>query len=198
MPVRSPFSYRLLLQNKQVGPYDRRTIVGMRIKKLIPKDTSVLRSDGLVMTAAQLLADRFETADRHTGRLHSAVPSLSSSAPLAIASGLWPAFLVDFGGGLRAGALGFAGKGELRFQGDALRLSGQRKTGLWSRKDERIKIAIADIAALDEVAKAPCKISLTLRAGHPLLAQTKSPVVVLVLDDASAVQELVELVRASM
>jgi hypothetical protein len=191
----SPYSYRLLLENKQVGPFDRRTIVGMRIKKLVPKDTSVLRSDGLLMTVAQLLADKSERANPQTGQLNSDLAPLPSA--------LWPTFLVYFGGGgIRTGALGFVGKGELRFQGDLLRLSGQRANTKWGSlfgsKHERIKIAITDIAAIDAIANT-AQLQLTLRVDHPLAGGFgKNQDVVLTLDDAEAVQELIELVRASV
>jgi hypothetical protein len=191
MKAPSPYSYRLLLENKQVGPFDRRTIVGMRINKLIPKETSVLRSDGLVMTAAQLLADRNEQADPQTGQL--------ASAPMTAASVMWPTFLVNFGGSLGgvlgSGALGFVGRGELRFQSDALRLSGQRKSGLFRISEDRVRIAIADIAAVDAQAST---VRITLRANHPLVAKLKSPVVKLEMDSPGSVVELIELVRASV
>lgn len=191
MKAPSPYSYRLLLENKQVGPFDRRTIVGMRINKLIPKETSILRSDGLLMTAAQLLADRNEQADPHTGQL--------ACAPIAMASVQWPTFLVNFGGNfggiLGAGALGFVGRGELRFQSDSLRLSGQRKSGLLRSAQDRVKIAIADIAAVNAQASAA---HITLRANHPLVAQRKSPVIKIVMDSPGEVAELIELVRASV
>ena len=191
MKVPSPYSYRLLLENKQVGPFDRRTIVGMRIKKLIPKDTSVLRSDGLLMTAAQLLADRNERADPVTGQL--------ASAPMVLASVLWPTFLVNFGGilygALGAGVLGFVGQGELRYQDDTLRLSGMRKISMFRTQEDRVKIAIADIAAIDAQGSA---VRITLRAGHPLMAGSKKAVLVLPIDSSESVAELIEMVRASM
>ncbi len=192
----SSYSYRLLLENKQVGPFDRRTIVGMRIKKLVPKDASILRSDGLLMTVAQLLADRSERANPQTGQLNSDLAPLPSA--------LWPTFLVHFGGsGVRTDALGFVGRGELRFQGDMLRLSGQRANTKWGMlfgtKQDRIKIAITDIAAIDTVADER-QLQLILRAGHPLAitAFGKGQDIVLTLDSADEVQEVIELVRASV
>jgi hypothetical protein len=191
----SPYSYRLLLENRQVGPFDRHTIVGMRMKKLVPKDTSVLRSDGLLMTVAQLLADKSERANPQTGQLNSDLAPLPSA--------LWPTFLVHFGGsGVRTGALGFVGKGELRFQGDLLRVSGQRANTKWGTllgsKFERIKIAISDIAAIDALADTS-QLQLILRVGHPLAGTFgKGQDMVLTLEDAHAVQELIELVRASV
>jgi hypothetical protein len=138
MRVDPLYRYRLLLNGKQVGSYDRRTIVGMRIKKLLDNNNQLLRSDGHLMTVAQLMVDRFEMADSQAAVL----------AGESVASGLWPTFLVDFGGGWRgAGALGFTGRGELRFQGNSLRLTGQRKGRLFGGTQERVELPLAGIAS---------------------------------------------------
>lgn len=189
MKVNSPYSYRLLLQDKQIGPFDRRTIVGMRIKKIVASNVAVLRSDGLMMNVSQLMADRLEMADPVTGHL----PSMPGPA-----SEMWPTFLVNFGGGLRPGAMGFVGAGELRYQGDALRLSGQRKTGIWRKKLDRVKLALTDIASFDQHFAKPNVVTITLRQGHPLAPVGKDRSVSLVLEDAAATQELVAMVRAGL
>lgn len=189
MRVNSPFSYRLLLQSKQIGPFDRRTIVGMRMKKIITNDVLVMRNDGLMMSVGQLLADRFETTDALTGQM--------LSAP-GFASEIWPTFLVDFGGGLRAGALGFVGRGELRFQSDVLRISGQRKRAFWGTKLDRAKIALVDIAAINVALGSDSSVALNLRLGHPLAPVRKGQSVILKLDDADSANELVGLVNAAL
>lgn len=190
MKVNSPYSYCLLLQNKQIGPFDRRTIVGMRIKKIVASDVSVLRSDGLMMNVSQLMADRLEMADPVTGHL--------PSVPLGTASEMWPTFAVNFGGGLRTGVMGFVGAGELRYQGDMLRLSGQRKTGVWGKKLDRERLALADISTFDQHFSKPTIVTMTLRLGHPLAPVGKDRSIALVLDDAVAVQELIAMVRPSL
>ena len=81
MRQNSSYRYRILLQDRQIGPFDRRTIVGMRVKKLLENHVVVLRSDGLQMTVETLLADRFEMADAVSSR------EQAESAP---ASGIWP------------------------------------------------------------------------------------------------------------
>lgn len=181
----SPYSYRLLLQNKQIGPFDRKTVVGMRMKKLVPKETKVLRSDGLMMSVAQLVADRLEQTDAMTGRVPTA-PGLSSA--------MWPSFTVDFGGGwLQAGALGFVGKGELRCQDDALRISGQRSSLIKGSRLERFKIALTDISyATSDPANLSCLV-LTLRADSVWAMQGKTQAVALVLDDEESVSAVCEL-----
>jgi hypothetical protein len=193
MKVNSPYSYRLLLQNKQIGPFDRRTIVGMRIKKIVASDVAVLRSDGLMMNVSQLMADRLEMADPVTGHLPS-IPSM----PTGLGSEMWPTFTVDFGGGLRPGTMGFIGAGELRYQGDMLRLSGQRKTGIWGKKMVREKLALADISAFDQHFSKPNVVTMTLRLGHPLAPAGKDRSIALVFEDAVAVQELVAMVRPGL
>ena len=184
----SPYSYRLLLQNKQIGPFDRKTVVGMRMKKLVPKETKVLRSDGLMMSVAQLLADRLEQTDAMTCR----VPAASG-----LVSAMWPSFTVDFGGGLLyAGAMGFVGKGELRCQGDALRISGQRKSLLKGSRLERFKIALTDISYAASEPENPSCLVLTLRADSVWAVQGKTQAVALLLDDEESVNEVCALLSA--
>ena len=181
------YSYRILLNDKQVGPYDRRTIVGMRIKKLLGNNVALLRSDGLPMTVAQLMMDRFEMADAEGGVHHPA------GAP---ASGLWPTFPVDFGGGWRgAGALGFVGRGELRFQGDVLRLLGQRKGRMFSSKQERMKLPMNTLASAHASAKDACVLELVAKQEQPFVQAMGQLPVQLRLDDAQAVKELLELMQ---
>ncbi len=181
------YSYRILLNDKQVGPYDRRTIVGMRIKKLLGNNVALLRSDGLPMTVAQLMMDRFEMADAQGGVHHPA------GAP---ASGLWPTFAVDFGGGWRgAGALGFVGQGELRFQGDVLRLTGQRKGAMFRSKTERMKLPMNAIASARASAHDASVLELIAKPEQPFMPMIEQSPVTLRLDDADAVKELLELMH---
>jgi hypothetical protein len=188
MKVISPYSYRLLLQNRQLGPFDRKTIAGMRMKKLVPKETKVLRSDGLMMTVAQLLVDRLEQRDLFTG--------LVPVAP-GLVSALWPTFTVDFGGGwLRAGAFGLVGKGELRCQDDVLRVSGQRKSLLRGSRLARFKIALTDISQFASAPADPCCLVLALRADSAWAKHGKLRTVALRLADAGSVSEVHELLSA--
>jgi hypothetical protein len=181
------YSYRILLNDKQVGPFDRRTIVGMRIKKLLGNNVALLRSDGLPMTVAQLMMDRFEMADAEGGVHHPA------GAP---ASGLWPTFAVDFGGGWRgAGALGFVGKGELRFQGDVLRLTGLRKGRMFTSKQERLKLPMNTIANAQASAKDACLLELVAKPEQPFLQTIGQLPVQLRLSDEDSLKELLELMQ---
>ncbi len=187
MRADSPYSYHLLLGNKPLGPYDRRTIVGMRIKKLVDNEMPLRRSDGHEMSVAQLLADRFEMADTQ---------SLKRQAVAPPASGIWPTFLIDCGGSfIKPGALGFIGKGELRFQGDHLRITAHRKSGFMRTSSERIKLPLVGIASAQAAADAPGVLRLTLQAGQPFAEAGRNIPVRFTLDDAESVKELLEMMN---
>jgi hypothetical protein len=187
MSSHSPFRYHLLVEDRPIGPYDRRTIVGMRIKNLITSEMQVRRSDGHQMQVGQLLADRFEMTDTQ---------ALAKQAASPPASGIWPTFLVDCGGSmLKPGALGFVGKGELRFQGDFLRLSGQRRSGLVGTRQERIKIMISDLIAACSHAQNGHVLVLQLKPSHRVEGVEGNAPALIALDDADSVQELIELIN---
>lgn len=117
------FKYSLFVNGKSLGPYERRMIVGMRVKNIVTDDQLVYREDGADMTVAQLLEDRNE----------SAVPpryqeSNQESILGAPSSGMWPQFNVRYGGGpVKPGAWGFSGSGQVSYHGDSLRFKGNRR-----------------------------------------------------------------------
>ncbi len=187
MRADSSHRYQLLLGDRPIGPYDRRTIVGMHVRNLIDKELQVRRSDGHVMTVAQLMADRFEMADTETLQRHTAAPP---------ASGVWPTFLIDCGGSLiKAGALGFIGKGELRFQGDFLRVSANRKSGFVAVRQERTKVFLSALASAAADAQRPNVIVLTFKPGQVIEGVSGSAPAHIQLDDADSVRELLELMN---
>jgi hypothetical protein len=187
MRANSPYRYHLLIRERRLGPYDRKTIVGMRIKKLIKNNLRVRRSDGHEMTVAQLLADRFEMADAESLQKFAASPP---------ASGIWPAFLMNCGGSLlKPGALGFVGKGELHFQGDHLRLSANRKSGFVSKRQERTRLPLSALISATVHAKHLDVIVLQLKPGHRVEGVVGNAPALIKLDDAEAVRELLELIN---
>lgn len=187
MRTDSPYRYHLLVGDRQLGPYDRKTIVGMRIKKLIDDNLKVKRSDSHHMTVAQLVADRFEMADAQSLHKHEVSPP---------ASGIWPTFLINCGGNLmKAGAFGFIGKGELRFQGDFLRLTANRKSGFMSTRQERVKLMLSHLRAASPNAKNPHMIDFYLKPQHGLEGLDGITVATVALDDDYAVKELLELMN---
>ncbi len=183
----SAYRYHLLVGDSQLGPYDRKTIVGMHIKKTIGHNVLVRRSDSHEMTVAQLQADRFEMADAQP---------VQKQATSATASGIWPTFLINCGGSLlKPGAFGFIGKGELRFQGDYLRLTANRKSGLVSTRNERIKLPLSAIqfaAPHDKHAKI---LRLQLKDMHAIEGLADYALALIALDDAESVKELLELMN---
>lgn len=187
MRADSPYRYHLLIGDRQLGPYDRRMIVGMHIKKLIDHNLPVRRSDGHQMTVAQLQADRFEMADAE---------SLHKQAVSPPASGIWPTFLMNCGGSLmRPGALGFIGRGELRFQGDFLRLTANRKSGFVSVRQERTKLPFTALVSASVHPKQPNVIVLQLKPAHRVEGVVGNAPALIALDDAEAVKELLELMN---
>ncbi len=118
------YKYSLFVNGKSLGPYERRMIVGMRVKEIVTDDQIVFRHDGLDMTVAQLLLDREEST-----RPAPASPELLSVNMFgAPSSGMWPQFNVRFGGGpIKPGALGFSGGGQVSYQGDVLKVTGNRR-----------------------------------------------------------------------
>ena len=183
-----PFLYAILVQGRKVGPFDRRTVVGMRVKKMLEDEHVVIRNDGLQMNVGELIADRFEMADHFR-------PNDTQSRNVAPpASGIWPTFLVDFGGGLRAGAFGFTGRGELRYQGDLLRLTGRMKTGLIGTNEERIKVPLSGFSS---VRFEGLKVLLQLRPDQPYDEARRGVPSVVTLENDFAVQELQDLLKLS-
>jgi hypothetical protein len=124
--------YHVLLEGRRLGPYDRRTIVGMRIKKALTGEHVLVGSDGARLTVADLLMPRRDgsgTADR-TGSV-SVIRATYTVNVLA----------VD-GPGMKIPR--FKGEVEARVQGSVLRLAGRFRHGMgW--KEGRVKIALQHV-----------------------------------------------------
>lgn len=127
--------YHVLLEGRTVGPYDRRTIIGMRVKKALGNDHVLIKEGGGQLTVADLIEAR-PPAPFNPNR----------SGTFSKIQATYTAMLLETQGrGLPVPA--FKGELEVRVQGDLLRVSGSCRRGL-QMKDERIKIAIADVAYL--------------------------------------------------
>jgi hypothetical protein len=136
--------YHVLLEGRRVGPYDRRTIVGMRMKKTLTSAQVLEASDGAQLTVAQLvhrmqpgeavepLPLDLEPVDGGRGSTHSVVQGVFAATLLA----------VD-GAGYDVPA--FKGELEVRAQTRVLRIAGRVREGLGWR-EERIKFPLQDIA----------------------------------------------------
>lgn len=124
--------YHVLLEGRTVGPYDRRTVVGMRIRKTLTSDHVLVNVRGAQLTVAELIQDRPAASFN---------PNRSGSFSKVQAT--YSASLIESQG--RGLAIpGFTGEIEARVQGEVLRLAGRCRRALqW--KDERIKIVLADV-----------------------------------------------------
>lgn len=125
--------YHVLLQGRQVGPYDRRTIVGMRIKKALGSADVVVARDGRQLTVADLVKMRpDEQFEASRSGSYSVVQSVYTAA---LADSAGPGMTLPI----------FKGEIEVRVQTRVLRLAGRFREGLrW--KEDRVKIPLADLA----------------------------------------------------
>jgi hypothetical protein len=125
--------YQVVLEGRSVGPYDRRTIVGMRIKKALTSEHELLASDGARLTVADLLRSR--------PRDNGFQPNRSGTYSLVQAN--YSAALVDVQGPGPT-VPRFQGEVEARVQTDVLRIAGRYRKGLGWRED-RIKLPLKTI-----------------------------------------------------
>ena len=124
--------YHVLLEGRTVGPYDRRTIVGMRIKKALTSDHVLIGTDGGQLTVADLI---------HQGRPAPFNPERSGSFSIVHATYSASVLQIE-GGGMNIPS--FKGEIEARVQSDVLRLAGRFRQGLGS-KEGRVKIPLKDV-----------------------------------------------------
>ena len=124
--------YHVLLEGRTVGPYDRRTIVGMRIKKTLTSDHVLISTDGAQLTVADLIGQR------------PAQPfNPERSGGFSIVQATFAASLLEVDGPGMA-IPKFKDEIQARVQGDVLRLAGRFRQGLgW--KEGRVKIVLKDV-----------------------------------------------------
>ncbi|GAB3650053.1 hypothetical protein [Ramlibacter alkalitolerans] len=132
--------YHVVLDGRRLGPYDRRTIVGMRVRKTLTSRHQLEASDGARLTVAELLhgtlpltppapAEPASPAGDHGG---SPMVLPGHAADLLDVQG--PAYPMP----------AFRGEVEVRVQKKALRLAGRHRDALaW--KQDRVKIPLHDI-----------------------------------------------------
>lgn len=125
--------FHVVLEGRKVGPYDRRTIVGMRIRKTLPSEQVLLDTAGQQLTVADLIGRPRAHRDY--------APSRTSTFPVVQA--IYPASLVAVQGrGIAIPA--FRGEIEARVQSKVLRIAGRFRRGLgW--KEDRVKLPLQDI-----------------------------------------------------
>lgn len=130
-------NYHVLLDGRTVGPYDRKTIVGMRIKRMLTGDHLLVAADGTRLMVRELVGG--PSAGPSPRRNASRSPA--GSSPVL---GTYTGILVQAGWRGRP-VPAFKGELEVRVHGDLLRLAGRRRRGFgW--KDDRVKLPLADVA----------------------------------------------------
>jgi len=123
--------FHLVLDGRRMGPYDRRTIVGMRIRQTIGSDQRVVGSDGVERSVGDLI--REGRPDFQPQRTASFGPVLAT----------YPGCLRKVSG--RGIAIPkFQGELEVRVQADVLRIAGRFRQGLRS-KETRVKLPLQEI-----------------------------------------------------
>ncbi|MBE7369092.1 hypothetical protein [Ramlibacter pallidus] len=129
--------YHVVLEGRTIGPYDRRTIVGMRIKKTLTSDHVLVGADGGKLTVAELV---------HGSPTQPAFePSRGDgAASYSVVQATCPATLVEVEG--KGYAIPpFKGELEVRVQTKVLRIAGRYREGrAW--KEDRVKFPLEDIA----------------------------------------------------
>lgn len=147
--------YHVLLEGRKVGPYDRRTIVGMRIKKTLTSDHVLIGTDGTQLTVGELIGQR------------PAKPfSADRSGSFSLVHATFTASVLEIAG--RGIAIPrFRGEVEARVQADVLRIAGRFRRGLgW--KEDRVKIPLRDVV---HARVKGSQVELWLRSpqpGHPM------------------------------
>ncbi len=132
--------YHVLLEGRRVGPYDRRTIVGMRVKKTLTSKHVLLAADGTRTTVADLLRQ---------GQPEAGFAASGNSRPpgggsYSVVHGIHSARLLEVEG--RGHEIPPFKEGlEVRVQTKVLRVSGRYREGLFWKED-RVKFPLEDIA----------------------------------------------------
>lgn len=125
--------FHVLLEGRKLGPYDRRTIVGMRIKKTLTSEHVLIDGDGMQLTVGDLIGRQPRSNDFSPNR----------TGGYSIVQARYPASLAGVQGkGFDIPS--FKGEVEARVQPDVLRIAGRyRKVVGW--KDDRIKLPLRSI-----------------------------------------------------
>jgi hypothetical protein len=135
--------YHVVHEGRSLGPFDRRTIVGMRVKKTLASEDVLLGTDGVRLTVAELVRQA------HPEGVLTPLPADPQAPAIiprsrSVVQGIHAATLLEVeSGGLRVPP--FKGEVEVRVQTKVLRISGRFREGLgW--KEDRIKLPLEDIA----------------------------------------------------
>lgn len=147
--------FHVVLEGRRVGPYDRRTIVGMRIKKTLTSEHVLIDSDGLELTVADLIDRRPRSNDFSPNR----------TGGFSIVQATYPASLIGVEG-QGYDIPNFRGEIEARVQGNVLRVAGRFRQGLgW--KEDRVKLLLSDMVHA-RISGSQVDLWLRVAQGRPL------------------------------
>lgn len=133
--------YHVLLEDRRLGPFDRRTIVGMRVKKALTSGHVLESSDGAQLTVAELV--RGSPAPEPPPPAEPVSFDGSRSGSYSVVQAVHTADLLDVQGTGHP-VPPFRGEVEVRAQTKALRIAGRFRDGLvW--KEDRVKFPLQDI-----------------------------------------------------
>lgn len=168
MDVDKTSRYHVVLEGRRVGPYDRRTIVGMRIKQALSSEHVLIDEEGRELTVSALLGERTNAA---------AGFNPSHSGVFSVTQATYSASLISVAGrGLNIPD--FRGEMEVRLQSDVLRLAGRcRRPFSW--KDTRIKIPLGLIMKGQAQGS---RVDLWLRSSTDIVVTRDAPLQRLSLD----------------
>jgi hypothetical protein len=136
--------YHVVLEGRRLGPYDRRTIVGMRVRKTLTSRHVLETSQGGRLTVAELLHATLPATPPAPPEPPAASPDASGGR--VGHSVIRAAHAADLlGAGAEACPLPpFQGEVEVRVQTRALRIGGRFREGPgW--KEDRVKFPLADV-----------------------------------------------------
>jgi hypothetical protein len=188
--------YNLFVNGRPLGPYERRMLVGMLVKEIIKPEQSLIRDDGLELSMAELMADRDESKAINRQALEQVLEtsqSFPASAFGAPSSGMWPQFSIRCGGGpVRAGVLGFNGSALLSYQGDCLRIKGNRRNAGLGMSRQELSLPIS--AIVSTLVEGDC-VELYLSPGLEFDESKENRPVRLMMDSDHEASELWELLN---
>lgn len=129
--------YHVVLEGRTLGPYDRRTIVGMRVRKTLASDNVLVDPSGARLTVGELVRGQPPDPPFEPSRGEG-------SGSYSVIQATHPASLVEVEG--KGYAIPpFKGEIEVRVQTRVLRLAGRFREGAnW--KEDRVKFPLEDIA----------------------------------------------------
>jgi len=140
--------YHVLVgEGRTLGPFERRAIVGMRVRKTLAGDSLLVGADGVRLTVAELLHKPLPSAvdlplDEAPAPGESSLPGRVGSS-YSVVQGIHAAQLLEVQG-TGYDIPPFKGEVEVRVQTKVLRISGRFRDGLAWRED-RVKLPLDQI-----------------------------------------------------